>query len=134
MSSKSFQFLADTINGAIQEFPALFYFPCDQVTPLGIQIVRDFDEDLCIIAKRVYVIRYGQDLFGSSKLNNLSDFLQLQSAGCGVCACTVCPALINGCFVLMNGCTVDMCNGCSTHEITMNNCFVLLNGCQALLN
>lgn len=130
MASKSFQFIADTINGVIQEFPAPFYFPCDQIVPLGVQIVRDFDDDLCIVAKRVYVIRYGQDLFGSSSFNSLTGFLQYMKALCNCCPTAInCDVLFNGCALLFNGCEIQL-GGCrGNYTFIMNGCDITINGC-----
>lgn len=132
---KQFSLVVEVINGEIQEFPVTMTFPCELITPVGELVIRDYDSSVnFIIAKRVFLIRFGNNVFGTTTFKTLSGFLQYQGANCGKCACTSCPALINGCYVLINGCTVDMCNGCTSHEITINNCSVLINGCQALLN
>jgi len=73
--SKSIQFIADTIDGEIQSVQGVFNFPCDKVTPIGVSIVRSFDEDLGIIAKRVFVIEYNNHSFGSTQFKSLSDFI-----------------------------------------------------------
>ena len=103
----SFSFTADTINGAIQERPKIFTLDCECVIPIGVDIVRDFDESLCIVAKRVFLIRYNQDVFGTCQFKSLEEFIQYKNLACSCCQDTVeCVLLINGCNATINGCNL----------------------------
>lgn len=131
--AKSLQFIADTIDGEIQATPGIFDFPCDQITPIGINVVKSFDEDLGIIAKRVFVIQYNNHSFGSTQFKSLSDFNQYRGIECVCCGCVECYPYINLCEISINGCIVQMC-GCKYHDALINNCQILLNGCNVRLN
>lgn len=125
--SKSLQFTADTIDGQIQEFPKLFYFPCDQVIPLGVSVVKSFDQELNIVAKRVFLLQYQTQSFGSSQFESLSDFNQYISAYCQCCPAK-CIVLVNGCNLQLNGCDFVL------DEIEAGECDFIVNGCNLTIN
>ncbi len=125
--SKSLSFTADTINGEIQEFPATFNFPCDKILPIGVSVVKSFDENLAIVAKRVFAIEYNAQSFGSSQFKSLEDFNQYRGVACQCCPFH-CAILINGCYLLLNGCRFVI------DQRTVNPCSILLNGCNLTLN
>lgn len=107
MSVKTFQVKVDTINGVIQEFPPVMTFYCNKVSPLGVNIVRDFDEDACGIAKRVFLFLYDGQTFGTTQWKSLTDYTQFISTACACCP-QVCDVLLNGCRVMINNCFVSM--------------------------
>lgn len=132
--SKLFVFPADVINGEIQETPVDFTFDCDKVLPMGEVVYRDFDSGVnFIIAKRVFLVKYGEQTFGSTLFQTRSAYEQYVGLQCQCCPCVECFPYINGCTITLNGCSIQMC-GCTYHNALINNCEIQLNGCDALLN
>jgi hypothetical protein len=131
---KTFVFIADTIDGKILEFPKPFYLQCDLVKPLGVDIIRQYTKTECILAKKVFLIYYAGQVFGSTQFTGVAQFvLYLNSVCQPVCA----PALItiNGCLLQRNGCNVSIFNSCPTgYNFTRYGCAVTRNGCQVVLN
>lgn len=100
-----FQLVVNTVNGVIKEFPPTVSFTCEEVFPYGVQIVRDYDADLTIIATRVFVFRYKNDLYGVNQFGSLTDWWTFINGVCGCCPCpTGLMPTINGCSILINGC------------------------------
>lgn len=99
---KSFVFIADTINGEICEFPFEFYLPCnDRVQIEGMIPIRGFTPNDCIEVRRVFAIKFGDDLLGSTQFQSRQEFLDYQAA-----ACSCSQILMNGCNITLNGCLV----------------------------
>lgn len=88
------------INGEVQENPVLIRFRCDGMVPLekAIDIVRYFDDALCQVAKRIFLFRYEQNVFGTSQFKTVADFWQWHTAMCGTNY-----FLLNGCRMILNG-------------------------------
>lgn len=105
MARKSFRFIANTINGAIQEFPPTMTFFCDKAIPLDVNIVRDFDDDGCGIAKRVFLVLYDGQTFGTTQFKSRSDYDQWVSTNCNCCG-ELCGVKIGDCFVHIGNCSV----------------------------
>lgn len=124
---KSLQFVADTIDGEIQPTPGLFNFPCGKVTPIGVNVVKSYDENLSIVAKRVFEVNYNNHSFGSSQFKSLSDFNQYVGVVCQCCPFH-CAILMNGCVVLLNGCNFVL------SQKKINPCAILINGCNLTIN
>lgn len=104
---KFFTIVAKTINGAIQEFPKRIQMVCGQAQPEGMAIVRDYDDNFCIVNKRVFLIRYGGDLFGTTEFTTKAGFIQyMNNICCSDCAPKNCTVKYNDCTVLFNGCRV----------------------------
>ncbi len=108
MANKSFQFVADVINFSILEKPQTFYFPCNQVIPLGLQVVRNQSNvTWCITAKKSFIVTYNNQSFGTSQFKTIDQFNQYVSRSCGCCAdIELCWLMINGCRITINGCQV----------------------------
>lgn len=93
------QLEVDVINGEVQEFPVIMTFRTDYLKPVGQTIVRYFNEDMCSVAKRTFMMSYGLETFGTSELKTTNDFWQF------VYESNTRYALMNGCNVLID----DMC-------------------------
>lgn len=131
---KTLQFVADTIDGEIQPMPGVFSFPCDKVIPIGVNVVRSFDESLDIVAKRVFEINYNNHSFGSSQFKSLSDFQQYQKGACACCP-ALCIILVNGCNLQLNGCDLVLATSPTPPcFLTVNGCNITFNGCSIHLN
>lgn len=131
----SFKFNARTIDGDILTTPKQFSFDCGLVTPVGMQVVRGFDENFCSLATRVLLITYGGKTFGTNDFTSKEQFLSYLA---GICVC--CPEPIEGCFVNVNGCflTVGGCKiitdcECPECVIRVGGCDLTLNGCSIAL-
>jgi hypothetical protein len=134
MAYKTFIFLADTINGKILAVPEVFYLQCSLVQPLGVDIIRQYNKNECIVAKKVFLIYYAGDTFGSTQFTGVDQFVQYMNNACRpVCA----PALvqINGCLLQRYGCNVTFFNKCSNgYVFTRFGCTVTRNNCEVVLN
>lgn len=104
MASKSFKFVADTVNGEIQEFPPTMTFTCGTVEAVGVEIIRAYTINDCIESVRVFLIRQGNNIFGSKSFKTKAEFLQYLNTSCACCQEAVrCYLLINGCYMRING-------------------------------
>lgn len=108
LAEKTLSIIAKTINGTIQEFPPIYKFPCSQVQPAGEAVIRDYDENFCIVAKKVFLIVYNQNVFGTTQFTTDSEFWQYQRAACACCGgeCSVnynnCNLEYNECVLILN--------------------------------
>lgn len=134
MAYKTFIFLADTVDGKILEFPKVFSLRCDLVKPLGCDIVRQYTKTECIVAKKVFLIYYAGQVFGSTQFTGVFQFTQYMNNACKiVCA----PAIVtrNNCLVQRYGCNVTIFNNCSGgYNVTRFGCGVTRFGCQVVRN
>lgn len=103
---KSFPLLIKVINGDVQEFPVEFYFKCSQLVPEGPAIVRYFNEDQCSVGMKVFYLRYGQELFGSTQFRTTTDFWNYWGALCN--GPQPIQLLLNGCNMIINGKNVSV--------------------------
>lgn len=95
------------MNGAIQEFPQTMTLFCDKAIPVGVDVVRDFDEDGCGVAKRVFLIVYDGQTLGSSQFKSRSEYDQYVDAICACCR-QICDVKIGDCFVYIGNCKVQI--------------------------
>lgn len=86
------------INGEVQEFPVMMVFRSDWLKPVGETIVRYFDDALCSVAKKTFMMSYGLETFGTSEFKTAADFWQFVLSETRL-------ALVDGCNLLMD----DMC-------------------------
>lgn len=133
MAYKTFIFSADTVDGKILEFPEVFYLQCDKITPLGVDIIRQYNKTECIVAKKVFLIYYAGQVFGSTQFCNLTQFVLYLNNACRV-FCTPPFLQINGCNLQRYGCNVTIFNKCGSYNLTRYGCAVTRNGCQVVLN
>lgn len=103
---KTFQVTVSTINGRILEFPQQENFRCNIAIPIGLQVVRQFDGNECIKARKVFLIEYDGQLFGTLQFKTLEDFLNYRNSNCR--PVQSCKILFNGCYVMFNGCFVTI--------------------------
>lgn len=134
MAFKTFIFLADTVDGKILEFPKVYYLRCDQVQPLGCDIIRQYTKTQCILAKKVFLIYYQGQVFGSTQFTGVQQFVQYVN---NVCTFFCIPSLItiNNCNLTRYGCNVTIYNTCAGgYTFTRFGCTVTRNGCDVILN
>lgn len=95
--------VASSINGEIQDNPTTLYFKCDEVFAIGVGVVSDIDINFCKVNKAVFLIRCGDDIFGTIQFKNWAewnDYLRLN------CVDTSVILRIDGCDALVNGCNI----------------------------
>lgn len=134
MAFKTFIFLADTVDGKILEFPKIFYLRCDLVQPLGCDIIRQYTKTECIVAKKVFLVYYGGQVFGSTQFTGVAQFVLYVNNSCRV-FCTPALVTINNCLLQRNGCNVSFYQKCpGGYAFTRYGCNVTRYGCNVVLN
>lgn len=78
---------------------------CNEASYVGMMNVRTYDINYCIVVKQVFVIRQGNNLFGTLDFNTVTQFINYRNSICKPCAFvpTCCAILYNGCYVTFNG-------------------------------
>lgn len=102
----TFQFIADTIDGKILQFPETMQLRCDLVVPLYQSIVRQFDGNECIVARKVYLIYYEGQVFGTREFATMDEFVNYRNANCIIAESPGCNITYSGCQVTFDGCIV----------------------------
>jgi hypothetical protein len=126
LANKSFAFLADTINGVIQENPVTVLMKCNQVTPIGMATVREFDIEYCIVATDVYLVLYNSDVYGTRQFSTFDEFQVYMGGKCKNCA-VICRFVIDCCPVTIDGCDVII-------QASQCQCQFFIAGCAAQIN
>lgn len=103
---KTFQVTISTINGRILEFTQQIDFRCNLAMPIGLQVVRQFDGNECIKARKVFLIEYDGQLFGTLQFKTLEDFLNYRNNNCR--PIPDCRITYNGCYIMYNNCFVTI--------------------------
>src|ERR1700735_715898 len=130
MAYKTFIFLADTVDGKILEFPKVFNLRCDLVKPLGCDILRQYTKTECIVAKKVFLIYYAGQVFGSTQFTGVFQFTQYMNNACRV-FCTPAILTINNCLLQLNGCNATVFQNCPDgYYFTLYGCVATINDCQ----
>ncbi len=91
---------------------------CGDVKPLGEEIVRNFDANECILAKKVYLLYVNGEVLGTTQFRNLDEFLAYQQSSCVKCGS--CDILIDGCYMYIDGCLVE-CTKCEDVNLMYYN-------------
>lgn len=93
----TFEFIANTLDGAILEFPLPVTMRFDLVIPLYQDIVKAYDKNECIVARKVYLVSYGGHLYGTFDFTTLEEFVEYRDSNC------VCRLMYGGCVITFNG-------------------------------
>lgn len=107
MANKNFTFIANVINFSILEKPQTFYFPCGQVIPLGLQVVRNENAvTWCITAKKSFIVTYNNQSFGTNQFKTIDQFNRYVASACQECNPEPCGLYLesSGCFLKINNC------------------------------
>lgn len=102
MAQDVFTIVASVINGEIQPFPKRVDLPCDQVQAAGMTIIRDYDDNYCIVNKKVFLLVYKEQTFGTTQFKTMEQWWQFQFSQCG------CFFYIDGCVAEINGTEVSV--------------------------
>ncbi len=101
---RTFPFTATTIDGDIKEFPVLFNLRCDLVVPIGRTIIRQFNGEQCIVARKVFLVYYDGQNLGTDQFKTLDEFLLWRNNNCT--SSRECNLLYNGCSINYGNCFV----------------------------
>lgn len=101
MAGKVFTIIASTINGEIQEFPKRVEIPCWAAFAAGEAIIRDYDANFCIVNKKIFLLGYGKNVFGTTQFKTHMEWVKFQNT---LCQC--CPPPSECCFLLYNNCKI----------------------------
>ena len=63
-----------TVNGESLETPAILNFVPKLLVPIGVQNIREFDENYCIVVNKIFTFRSGTDVFGSKVFKSENEF------------------------------------------------------------
>lgn len=55
---------------------------CDLVNPLGEKVVRQYDKNLCIVSRKVFIVYYGGHLFGTTEFSDITEFTDYRNDQC----------------------------------------------------
>ena len=77
-----FNFTAHTIDGELLDVPKIIPMDCDLVKPLNQTVVRQFDKQMCIVARKVYLVFYAGHVFGSTDFANTTEFMNYRNNEC----------------------------------------------------
>lgn len=97
------QIIAKTVNGQILEFTQTFQLNCSMLKPLGLQVVRQYNGNECIVAVKVFMVQAGNQLLGTNQFNTIFDFINYVNFNCA--------PVSNNCYITLNGCNLTL-NGC----------------------
>lgn len=96
----TFRFTANTLDGRILEFPLTVDMRCDLVIPLYQDIVKEYDKDECIVARKVYLVSYGGHLYGTFDFTTMEEFIEYRNRNCIEKEC--CYITFGGCYLTFN--------------------------------
>lgn len=82
MQIKTFELNIETIDGDIQLSPVCKTFSCKDVSPMGLSVVRGYNNENCIIAKSVFLFRQGQMVFGTTEFKDTQGFYDYINSHC----------------------------------------------------
>lgn len=104
---RTFEFYADVVDGKILSTPQEFTLYCERTRPLGLDVVRQFNGNECILAKRAFFVWCDNHLFGNSSFTTFAQYNQFQNAACRIAPCgfTIggCVATTDGYSLIING-------------------------------
>lgn len=105
MSSYAIKIVADTVNGEILEFPLTVDADCLQVIAIGPSVVRDFDANFCVVAKSVFLVQFGQNVFGTTQFSTIEEFNSYRDSVC-VCCDEQCEIGYDDCALKYDSCLI----------------------------
>lgn len=82
-----FSIKVKTINEVVQEFPPTLNFFCDDVIPLGPDLVREIGSpNECIAVYKLFMFEQGGDRYGTEEVKTMEEWRQYFNAGCKCCS------------------------------------------------
>lgn len=102
--NKNFAINVITVDNEPYIEPQVLYIGCNGVSSLGYQIQRVYDENNCIVARKLVTFMYGNQLIGTQQFSTIDNFNSYVSSQCH--CCEPCYLLVNGCNLTVNGCFI----------------------------
>lgn len=102
MAAEKFKLIINALNGQILRTPREQWFDCDLVVPLGLQVIRQYDGNECINAKKVYLLAYQGMTFGTDVFSTMDGYVEYRNANCDA-ADPCCYILFGDCYITYNG-------------------------------
>ena len=100
---------------------------CEKVQPVGEAVVRMFDEGYCIVAKKVFLVLFNGDVYGTTDFDSLQGYLAYVNAACECCA-EACYFTVNCCFGTVNGCQLVFDTTEAPCNVYVVSCLTTING------
>lgn len=76
---------------------------CDAIRPVGVEVVKTFNNSCDSVAKRVFLFRVKGDIFGTTYFTDMDDFWSKMSVTCYQ-QTPLCAFTMNGCLLTVNDC------------------------------
>lgn len=96
------KFHANTVDGDIMNAPVSFDLQCKLVRPIGSTIIRQFNNNECIRAIRVFLIYYEGQNLGTTQFKTMDEFIKYLNNTCN--PVKDCGLIYLGCPLTVNGC------------------------------
>lgn len=80
-------------------------FNCGQLQYVGMANVRNYDENDCIVVRRLFTFLYNNSLYGTRDFKTVFEFTNYVNSNCVPCGVVdeCCSITYNGCYVTYNG-------------------------------
>lgn len=87
--------------------PKDYVLGCDKINPIGQALIRNFDENACIVVKQVFLIQLKKSLevIGTTQFKTIDDFFIYKDNQCNKCV-EECGIYVNGMAISINGCNI----------------------------
>lgn len=100
-----------TCNGAILESPEVMSFVCSELHAVAMQDfnVRNYTISDCIEVRKVFGLRYGNDLYGTNDFSTMAEWDSFRNSACLPCGSQrsiCCPVTYQECLVTYQGETI----------------------------
>lgn len=103
---------------------------CDQVVPLGVQVIRQANSSECFVARNAYMFSFQGILYGTFSFNTLQEFVNYRNDNCvSTTGDDCCILTFNGCALTFKGVVITSSIKPSTEccSITHKGCFLTFN-------
>lgn len=109
MAAKSFSILVEAFNYKFPPKPYEKFLHCDTAVPMGVSWVSAFNQCQDLERKRLFLIKYGLDVIGTSQIADMQDYFEFIAPDCGCCVDPdFCETIIDGCYAEIDGCTFQI--------------------------
>lgn len=130
MGSTKFKITVSVKNEVLLETPQTLWFDCDQVIPLGEQVVRQYNSSECIVSRKAYLFSYLGVRFGSFDFQTLDDFINYRNTNCTIVPKSDCCILTHGgCVLTFKGVPIT-----SDRQPISECCTLTYGGCSITYN
>ena len=104
---KFYSIIVDSIDYTFLQNKVSVTIPCDGVEIMGVRTVSAFNSKEEVERKVLFLLRYNQKVYGTEDYKTLDAYLQYRDSMCKPCIDSECGVMLNGCFLTLNGCTLN---------------------------